>query len=141
MGIGIGIWLLPGPRTVGSVTFDFHTLLFGAMAVLLGFQSINFAAFTKIFAITEGLVPEDRRLKRLFRYITLEVGLIVGGALTVAGAGLWIFGLGYWRTHHFGPLDPEHTLRIVIPAFVSLMLGIEIMLSSFFLSVMGMARR
>ena len=81
MGIGIGIWLLPGPQTIGGVTFDFHTLLFGAMAVLLGFQSINFAAFTKIFAITEGLVPEDRRLKRLFRYITLEVGLIVGGAL------------------------------------------------------------
>ena len=37
---------------------------------------------------------------------------------------MWIFGLSYWRSHHFGPLDPEKTLRIVIPGFVSLTLGV-----------------
>lgn len=134
-------WLLPGQRTIGSVTFDYHTLLFGAMAVLIGFQSVNFAVFTKIFATTEKLLPEDPRLNRLYRYVTLEVGLIIGTVLILAGAGLWIFGLSYWRGHHFGPLDPEATLRIVIPGFVALTLGVEIVLSSFFISVLGMARR
>jgi glycosyltransferase involved in cell wall biosynthesis len=141
LGTGVGLWLLPGPQTIGTVTFDYHTLLFGAMAILIGFQSINFAVFTKTFAVTEHLVPEDPRLTKAFRYITLETGLIVGTLLILAGAATWIFGLSYWRNHHFGALDPDRTLRIVIPGFVFLTLGIEIVLSSFFVSVLGMGRR
>ncbi|MGC1829087.1 MAG: glycosyltransferase family 2 protein [Candidatus Acidiferrales bacterium] len=141
LGAAVSVWLLPGPRTVGGVQFDYHTLLFGAMAILIGFQSINFAAFSKIFAISEKLLPEDPRLNRVFRYVTLETGLVVGALLILTGAGLWVFGLSFWRSHHFGALDPDRTLRIVIPGFVSLTLGIQIVLSSFFLSVLGMARR
>ena len=51
---------------IENVTFDLHTLLFGAMTTLIGFQSIVFATFTKVFAISEGLLPEDPRLLRLF---------------------------------------------------------------------------
>lgn len=141
LGVAVSVWLLPGPRTIGAATFDYDTLLFGAMAILIGFQSINFAVFTKAFAITERLLPEDPRLNRMFRFVTLEIGLILGAVLVVAGAATWIFGLGYWRSRHFGPLDPDKTLRIVIPGFVSLTLGIEIVLSSFFVSVLGMARK
>jgi glycosyltransferase involved in cell wall biosynthesis len=141
LGALVSVWLFPGPRTIGSVTFDYHTLLFGAMAILIGFQSVNFAVFSKIFATTEGLLPEDPRLNSLYRYITLEVGLVIGALLILGGAGLWVFGLGYWRSHHFGPLNPEETLRIVIPGFIGLTLGVEIVLSSFFISVLGMARR
>lgn len=140
-GVAVSLWLLPGPRTVGAVTFDYHTLLFGAMAILIGFESINFAAFTKLFAISERLLPEDPRLNKVFRYVTLETGLVLGALLILAGAGIWVFGLSYWRSHHFGPLDPDKTLRIVIPGFLSLTLGIQIVLSSFFLSVLGMGRR
>ena len=92
LGAAISLWLLPGPRTIGGVTFDYHTLLFGAMAILIGFQSINFAVFTKMFAITEHLVPDDPRLNRLFRYVTLEIGLAVGALLIVGWRGdvdLW----------------------------------------------------
>jgi glycosyltransferase involved in cell wall biosynthesis len=141
LGTAIMLWLLPGPQAVGSVTFDYHTLLFGAMSILIGFQSINFAAFAKVFAIAGHLVPPDPTINRVFRYITLETGLILGTLLILAGAAIWIFGLSYWKSRHFGPLDPEKTLRIVIPGFVSLTLGVEIVLSSFFLSVLGMARR
>jgi hypothetical protein len=121
--------------------FDIHTLLFAAMAILIGFQSIVFATFTKIFAILEGLLPEDPRLTRMFRYITLEVGLVAGVLLILAGAGAWVLGLEYWRIRQFGPLDPEKTLRIVIPGVVCFTLGFQVVLSSFFLSVLGMSRR
>ena len=141
LGLMISAWLLPGPRVVGPVTFDYDTLLFGAMAILVGFQSINFAAFSKLFATSEGLLPDDPLMNRLYRYITLEVGLVLGAILILAGASMWIFGLSYWHSHQFGPLDPEKTLRIVIPGFVSLILGTQIILSSFFLSVLGMGRK
>jgi glycosyltransferase involved in cell wall biosynthesis len=134
-------WLLPGPQRVGSITFDYDTMLFGAMAMLVGFQSINFAAFSKVYATTEGLLPENPTLTRLYRYITLEVGLVIGAILMLAGAAIWIFGFGYWRSHQFGPLDPDKVLRIVIPGMVSFTLGVQIILSSFFTSVLGMRRR
>jgi glycosyltransferase involved in cell wall biosynthesis len=141
LGIMVNAFLLPGPRRIGNVVFDVHTLLFAAMAILIGFQSVVFATFTKIFAISEGLLPEDPRLTRMFRYITLEVGLILGILLILAGAGAWILGLEYWRIREFGPLDPEKTLRIVIPGVVCFTLGFQVVLSSFFLSVLGMSRR
>ena len=141
LGVFVSVWLLPGPRMVGTVGFDVHTLLFAAMAILIGFQSILFATFSKVFAISEGLLPEDKRLNRLFAYITLEVGLVVGFLLVLGGAGAWIFSLEYWRIHHFGALDPEKTMRFVIPGMVFFTLGFQVILSSFFLSVLGMARR
>jgi glycosyltransferase involved in cell wall biosynthesis len=141
LGTVVGALLLPGPRFIGSVGFDVHTLLFAAMAILIGFQSILFATFSKVFAITEGLLPEDPRLNKLFRVITLETGLVAGAVLVAAGIGAWLLGLAYWQSRHFGPLDPEKTLRIVIPGVVCFTLGFQIILSSFFLSVLGMARR
>jgi glycosyltransferase involved in cell wall biosynthesis len=141
LGFAVSMWLLPGPRMVGSVGFDVHTLLFAAMSILIGFQSIVFAAFTKVFAIAEGLLPEDRRLTQLFSYLTLEVGLVGGVLLIVAGTGAWVFGLAYWQSRHFGPLDPEKTMRIVIPGLVFFTVGFQVVLSSFFLSVLRMARR
>ena len=102
LGVVVSALLLPGPRMIGNVGFDVDTLLFAAMAILIGFQSIVFATFTKVFAISEGLLPEDPRLSRLFRYVTLETGLIVGVLLILAGTGAWVLGLEYWRSHHFG---------------------------------------
>jgi len=141
LGTVISALLIRGPVVIGGVGFDINTLLFAAMSILIGFQSVVFATFTKVFAISEGLLPEDPRLSGLFRYITLEVGLVVGVLLVLAGAGAWALGLEYWRSHHFGPLDPEKTLRIVIPGVVFFTLGFQIILSSFFLSVLGMSRR
>jgi glycosyltransferase involved in cell wall biosynthesis len=141
VGGSAGLWLLPGPKTVGSIRFDIHTLLYANISVLLGFQSVVFAFFTKIFAISEGLLPDDPKLNRLFRHVSLESGVAVGSVLIVTGLISSFIALGSWGAAHFGALDPEHTLRIVIPAGLSLTLGFEVVLSSFFLSVLGMKRK
>lgn len=136
-----GLWLLPEPRKLGNVTFDVHTLLYAAIAIVLGFQSIAFAVFTKLFAISEGLHPPDPLLDRLFRYINLELGLLAGTILTFTGFAVSIYAVKVWQSHQFGALDISHTLRIVIPAALALMLGVQTIFSSFFLSVLGMRRR
>ena len=143
MAIGMiaGAWLLPGPRKVGSVVFDFHTLLYASLSIFLGFQCIAFAVFTKIFAISEGLLPPDPRLNRMFRYVTLEVGLTVGIALVLLGLGASVYAVHGWKLHQFGELNPEHTMRVVVPATLAVGLGTQIIFSSFFLSVLGMRRR
>jgi len=141
VGFLVGLWLLPGPRRVGDVVFDVHTMLYAAIAILLGFQSIAFAIFTKLFAISEGLHPSDPLLDRLFRYINLELGLLVGAALAIAGFGLSVHAVRVWEARHFGPLDMSQTFRMVIPAVLFLTLGVQAIFSSFFLSVLGLRRR
>jgi hypothetical protein len=108
--------------------------------VLLGFQLVAFAVFTKVFAISEGLLPEDPRLARVFRYITLETGLAAGALLMALGIGGSIFAVSGWAKSSFGALDPVHILRIVMPAVFSLTLGVQIVCSSFFLSILGLRR-
>ena len=141
LGMALGLWLLPASRTIGSVTFDVHTLLYCAAMVLLGFQAVAFAVFTKLFAITEGLLPPDPALDWAFRYINLEVGLGLGSLLILAGTATSGFAVGTWGAHHFGQLDYPHTMRIVIPAALLLILGVQTIFSSFFLSVLGLRRR
>lgn len=136
-----GLLLLTGPKTIGSIRFDINTLLFAAMAVLLGFQCVVFAFFTKVFAISQGLLPDDPNLSRVFRFVTLETGLAAGLFLIVAGLAETFLALGSWGATHFGLLDPERSLRMVIPAVLLLTLGFEVMLASFFLSVLGLNRK
>ena len=73
--------------------------------------------------------------------MTLESGLIVGFTLLIAGLLLSLYSLSDWGAHSFGSLDPTKVLRLVIPAATAMMLGSEIVLSSFFLSVLGLKRR
>jgi len=141
VGLLAGLWLIPGARTVGSVTFDIHTLLYAASAIVIGFQAVNFSLFTKIFAISEGLLPADKRLDRLFKYVTLETGLVTGALLVAAGLGMSLYAVSDWGAHSFGNLRPDEVLRIVIPSITALILGSEIILSSFFFSVLGLKRK
>ncbi len=141
LGLAVCAWLLPGPRAVHDIVLDVHTLLYGFVSVLMGFQLAAFAVFAKVFAISEGLLPEDPRLNRAFRYITLETGLAVGGLLVAIGIGGSIFAVSGWAKASFGPLDIEHMLRVVMPAVFSLTLGVQIICSSFFLSILGLRRR
>jgi hypothetical protein len=141
VGLGTVLWLLPNPRAIGPITLDVHTLLYAAMAIVIGFQAVVFAVFTKVFAISEGLLPEDPRFNRALRFINLEVGLVVGCVLLLIGLGGSMYALRTWGAHAFGPLDPSMVLRTVIPATTSFTLGFQIILSSFFLSVLGLRRR
>jgi len=130
---------LPG-FTVRGVTFDAHTLLFASLAILLGQQSILFAVFTKLFAIGEGLLPEDPRLKRFLRVANLEKGLLVGAGALLGGAGLLLGAVNQWRVHNFGYLSYAQTMRWVIPGVTLTVLGFQTVLGSFFLSILSMRR-
>ena len=87
IGLGVGGWLLPEARKLGQATLDLNTLAYSALAVLLGFQSALFAVFTRTFASTQGIGKESKLLKKLYRYVKLETGLIIGGLLVFLGLG------------------------------------------------------
>ncbi|MEK7861895.1 MAG: glycosyltransferase family 2 protein, partial [Chloroflexota bacterium] len=86
----------------------------------------------------------DPRLDRLYRYVTLETGLVVGSAILSVGVIGSLYAVGVWQAQAFGPLaaaQTERTLRIVIVSGSAIALGLETILASFFLSVLGLRRR
>ncbi len=137
--IGYGI-AMPGV-TLRGVNFDAHTLLFASLAILCGHQSILFAIFSKTFAVSEGLMPEDRFLTRFFELVPLEKGLIIGAGAALIGLTLLGAAVNQWRISDFGPLNYSHTMRWVIPGATLTALGFQTVLSSFFVSILGMRRR
>ena len=141
LGSLVSLWLLPGPQLFEGVGLDVHTLLYAALAIIVGYQAVVFAVFTKVFAISAGLLPEDERLNRLFETINLEKGLISSGIVLLAGIAGSVWAFGSWGAHSFGALNPSETLRTVIPSVTAITLGFQTMLASFFLSILGMKRQ
>jgi hypothetical protein len=131
---------MPGLSAMG-VAFDAHTLLVASLAVIVGYQSIQFAVFTKAFAVSEGLVPPHPRLRRLLEVFNLEVGLAAGSLAALVGLALLAGAVNQWRLVHFGHLDYGHTMRWVIPGVTLTALGFQTVLSAFFVSILGMGRR
>jgi hypothetical protein len=131
---------LPGVR-VGGITFDAHTLLFASLALIVGLQSVLFFLVTKAFAISEGLLPPDPRLRRFLDFVQLERGLLIGLAGCLIGAVLLLSAVNEWRLADFGRLDYAHTMRWVIPGATLIALGVQAAMSSFLVSLLAMQRR
>ena len=124
---------------LGGVVLNVGTLMVACMTVIVGFQLVAFAFFTKVFAIAEGLLPDDPALARVFRRFTLEKGLVLGllvllGGLVLLARSVWI-----WQQAHYGMLPSmEDNLRRLIPATTLVVLGIQTIFSSFFMSALGL---
>jgi glycosyltransferase involved in cell wall biosynthesis len=129
-------WLLPATRSAFGINFDVNTLVFTAAGIVCGFQAIVFYMFAKTYAIRSGLLPVDPLVTRLRDVLRLEVGLLVGAAAVVVGVVLAVLAVGNWGIRSFGHLDPQQSLRIVVPSATLLILGLQIMFSSCLLSIL-----
>jgi len=130
---------MPGLR-ISEVSFDAHTLLFASLAMLCGYQSVLFHVFAKTFAISEGLMPEDPLMTQFYQVATLERGLIAASVGLIVGCGLLLAAVNQWRLVSFGNLDYAHTMRLVVPGVTMTALAFQTILSSFFVSILGMRR-
>jgi glycosyltransferase involved in cell wall biosynthesis len=130
-------WLLPHSRQVAGVTLDIHTLFYASLAVVVGFHSMLFWMFAKIYGVRVGLWPHDSWFGGVVGSITLEAGLITGGLLLLLGLALGVLALTTWGEAAFGNLSPEATMRLVIPSGTAILLAFQIGYGTFFLSILG----
>lgn len=137
VGMGLVLWLLPGQRQVGKAVLDVHTMLFGMIFVLLGLQVAFIGLFAKVFSYTERFDRQPRSLERWLRRVTLEQGLGVGAVLALIGLAGDVVVFWEWAASSFGPLN---ALRSVIFWSMWFFVGVQIVFSSFFLSMLGVSR-
>jgi len=124
---------------ISGIELNVGTLMMACMAMVAGFQLIAFAFYTKVFAIAEGLLPDDPKLARIFKVFTLEKGIVAGLLVLLAGIILFLHALWIWKRANYGVLPSmEDNLRRLIPAATLMILGVQGIFSSFFMSVLGL---
>ena len=138
IGLFLVIWLLPGPRRVTPhVTLDLQTMIFGVIFTLLGVQILSIGAFAKVFSYAQRFDTGTISLKRLLRRISLETGLLLGGAVFLAGFSGCAWIAWKWVANGFGPL---YEIRAVLFWSMWLFIGVQVIFGSFCLSMLGVSR-
>ena len=135
------IALMLGPLDIGGVTFDTNTLLVCAAMLLVGFQALFFAIFTKAFAVRFGILPPDKRITAILDSHTVEIGIMGGILVALLGAGYLVAAVLFWQNVSFGDLPYAESLRIVIPAVTAIALGMQSIFGGFLLAILNLPRR
>jgi glycosyltransferase involved in cell wall biosynthesis len=136
------LWLWPAPRQLGGITLDIHALLLCAAAIILGTQAISFAVLARTFQASSGLVRKPAGFQRhLTQPFLFEHGLWIGGLLLMLGLAGALSATAAWGHQDFGPLNPGHSMRTVIPATLAMVLGGQIIFAASLLSVFHLNMR
>ena len=75
---------------------------------------------------------------RFFKLVNLERGLVLAALTLLAGLTLLVIAVNQWMSVGFGRLDYADTMRLVIPGSTLTALAVQTILSSFFVSILGM---
>lgn len=132
----LALLLFFGPVDIGFRYIDFHTFIAAGSLSYLGLNMVSFAAITRVYAYRSGLLPNQPRLFSLFRFLNLEKGLLAGGLLTLFGLILLIRAL--LLSNNFAQIGYDNSVRLVFGGALALVSGVQVILTSFVLSMLGM---
>jgi len=132
------ILLLPGPFFFLGRSWDLHVLIFSSVLTILSYQILNLGVFARAFGISQGFLKSGPFMSFFQRRFSLEKGLLLGGILFFLGSLINIFILAEWFSRDFGAL---HRIRESILAMTFLVIGLQTIFSSFFISLLFLKRK
>jgi glycosyltransferase involved in cell wall biosynthesis len=140
VGMLLSFLLLRGPLSIYRFHFDVGALAYALALTIIGFQTCVFAVSAKIFGMSVGLLPPDAGFHKWFRYVNLERGVTAGLVFICLGLAYGVYDVWDWAEAGFGVLDTSKSIRMSLPVLGAMVLGVEMVLSSFFLSLLGLRR-
>jgi glycosyltransferase involved in cell wall biosynthesis len=130
--------MLPGPIQIGNHAYDIHVMTLAGFLTLLGYQILNMGLTARAYAVTAKFVKKDDLIQGLYRFFTLERGLVLGGVLFLCGLVVDAKVAWTWMQNGFGPLNE---IRAALFALVCMVLGVQTGFSAFLLSLFALPRR
>ncbi len=117
--------LARGPRMLGPMGLDVHSMLYCSAALIIGAQLVHFALLVKWIAVVAGIVREPQWVTQARKHTSVEFGLVIGALVFLAGLAWTLALVSDWRTTGFNSLDTQSTMRSVIPAATLMALGVQ----------------
>jgi glycosyltransferase involved in cell wall biosynthesis len=116
--------------------WDVHTMIAGSLLIVIGVQviSLGLAAHAYGMYFMGEKDPWFDRMRERFR---LEHGLLLGGAIFMAGFVLGAVVVITWIGRGFGALSDE---QLALAAATLMIVGVQVFFSSFLLSILGLRR-
>ena len=117
--------------------WNIHATIASALLTIVGAQVVSLALSARTFAVYVLNEKPDRLLEWGRNHFNLETGLVVGGIVFLIGFLIDAVIIGVWINRGFGELSEE---RLLVLGSVLIILGLQAFFSSFFLSILGLAR-
>jgi glycosyltransferase involved in cell wall biosynthesis len=117
-------------------TWDIHTMLAGALLMIVGVQVIALGLCAHAYG-TYFMDEKDQWFARMRNRFRLEHGLLAGGAVLFVGLAIAVAITIVWIDRGFGRLGEE---RLAVLAASLVIIGIQVVFSSFLLSILGLRR-
>jgi hypothetical protein len=136
-GLVIGGIITAQPLTARDVTFDVDTLVVASALVVSGVQSVLFWICAQVYAGSEGFLPNEPFVQRVLAKLSLERGIALGSIIGMAGLVGLVSSLTNWQGARFGQVNFEHALRLIVPSATALVVSSQLILGTFFLSLLG----
>lgn len=130
-----------GDVAIGSVEFGVHTMIFAAMAVLMGAQLIGLAYLAQRYGAIAGLWPEGTAMRKVRTGITVERACLAGAAMLACGLAGAVVATSIWAADGFGDLHSNALMRLTIPSMVLGCLGLQTTVTAFFGGLLDQQRR
>jgi hypothetical protein len=137
LGLGlVGIVLSLAGVSLFGHEWQIHATIASALLTVIGAQVVALAVSARAFAVDALGERPDRLLAWGRRHLTMEHGLALGAVILLLGLATGGVIVGIWINRGFGELSEE---RLLVLAAVLIILGIQTIFSSFFLSIIGLA--
>lgn len=114
-----------------------HMMLVASLIAIIGFQIINTGIFAKSYSVAEGYINMDRMVTFFINHFNLEKGILFGLAFFLTGMAVNVRIFQTWAKSGFGELD---RIRLGIFALTFVAIGIQAVVSAFFLSILNLKR-
>lgn len=138
---GLGLFMLmvlfTGPVYFLGHSWDIHLMILSSFLSILGYQLINLGMYAKTFAVQQGYLRIDKIIDLMGKYFKLETGILLGSIFFIAGLTINMFIFVEWWHRSFGEL---YRIRESILAMTFMVLGLQTIFSSFFLSLLVIRR-
>jgi glycosyltransferase involved in cell wall biosynthesis len=117
-------------------TWDIHALIGGVLLAVVGIQVLALGLCAHAYG-TYFMGEKDPWFDRMRARFRLEHGLLAGGAILLAGLVSAAVIVITWIDRGFGSLSEE---RLAVLAAALVIVGVQIIFSSFLLSILGLRR-
>ncbi len=131
----LGVSLSFNTIVISHIVLDIHTLYFCSVFLIISLTFLEFYCMVNYYGMSLGIYPRKGLTSWISLHLNFEKGLLIGFMLFMIGMGLSVAAVFRWYRLSFQSLNPQQIFRIIIPGGFCMIAGLQLVVFSFFLTM------